>query len=228
MAPGVNPAAATGPTYRFVAVDATPLPLISGTAAAATPPLPLGVAPLRVDSRLVRCDPDAKVICSAPHASNSRETVASTTDLAWPTATAGAPARSGSTFVPDFLAKLEIQPRSIHGAGGVDKGNRPSCAASKIVGNPAVRFTGAKYARTRRVIGVSAVTTPAAVVTVLTSHPLLGRRISAPSPLVPDVHQRLPLARTSGPPKKHLFPSARVKLLARRLNNLSFLHGVAS
>jgi hypothetical protein len=70
--------------------------------------------------------------------------VASISDLTCPTVTAGAPALSGSTFVPHFLTNFETHPRSVQGAGGVCKRNRPNCAGSNTVGKEADRFTGAK------------------------------------------------------------------------------------
>jgi hypothetical protein len=44
----------------------------------------------------------------------------------------------------DFRTKFVIQPRSIHGAGGLSRLKLPLSDGSKTVGCPAARLTGAK------------------------------------------------------------------------------------
>ena len=120
------------------------MPVSKGTGASATPPLPLAAALVAGSSRFVCCEPEASASCNLPHASNSSDTVASTSLRAWTTAMAGDPASSGLTFVPHLRTNLPTQPRSIHGAGGACSGKRPLCAGSNKVGAQVARLTGAK------------------------------------------------------------------------------------
>ena len=65
----------------------------------------------------------------------------------------GAPLSTTCSLVPELRVKPLSQPRSTHGAGGVSGSNDATVVASNIVGVAVIRFTGAKYPRTRRTAG---------------------------------------------------------------------------
>ncbi len=70
----------------------------------------------------------------------------------------GSPVMTGDVLLPGLRMKPWIHPKSIHGGGGASRLKPPCSAGSKRTGVCSVRFTGAKYARTRRATGAGAET----------------------------------------------------------------------
>jgi hypothetical protein len=66
------------------------------------------------------------------------------------------PANIDDVLLADLRVNSWIHPRLIHGAGGASKLNQPCSDESKITGVCVVRFTGAKYPRTRLATGAGA------------------------------------------------------------------------
>ncbi len=136
----------------LVAVD----PLCTTTAGAAAAPSAAGVAPLAGTSRFMCCEPVASAIVSFVQLRNSKLTCASSVSRTWSSGAAGMPVITGALLPSGLRAKFWMNPKSIHGAGGDARLKLPSLAASNSTGVCDARFTGAKYARTRRATGAGA------------------------------------------------------------------------
>ena len=93
-------------------------PAVSGTAATAVPPLPLGAAEETVRRTFICWTPAVRASWSLPQDSKASETEASVAVRTWVSGMAGAPAARAEVLVPETRVKPEHQPRSSHGAGG--------------------------------------------------------------------------------------------------------------
>src|SRR5207248_11400492 len=122
------------------------------TAAAAWAPF----VPLAGASIFMCWEPVAKAMLSFVQLRNWKLTSASRLSRTCSSAAAGIPVIT----VPDLPAAVRvnawIQPRLIHGAGGASRSKPLSTDGSNDTGDCVLRFTGAKYARTRRATGAAA------------------------------------------------------------------------
>src|SRR5579875_280053 len=152
MEPGENLAASEDASRMLVAVE----PDCGVTAADGSAPSAAGAAPLAGASRFMCCDAVARAIVSLVQLRNSKLTCAPRVSRTCSSGAAGMPVDSGAVLLAGLRAKFWIHPRLIHGAGGASRLKRPCSEGSKSAGVCAVRFTGAKYARTLRVTGAGA------------------------------------------------------------------------
>src|SRR5579875_1967972 len=94
----------------------------------AVPPLlpePLAAAPAAGAIRFMCSEPEASAMESLLHVLKRKQTVASTLSRTWVCVVPGLPVTSDPNLLADLRVKFSIQPRSIHGDGGVSEENRP-------------------------------------------------------------------------------------------------------